>query len=376
MSESQDQPQSEPVSRVPESVESVSAADETQPASPSKPKTKPKQSGDAAKGLAVVAVLLALVAVALASYVAYQQQQNRQQSEAFQSTMQENLVVLDQRIDVQTLKQALIDESEAIDTRLILLEQQLRGSQQALLDLQDLMGRNDQGWLFAEAEYLLRIAIQRLDLMRDRDGSVAALLTADRRLAQLNDPALTDVRREFAKTIRALRDVSMVDRVGLALQLDEIIRTLEPMALSPALSQAEVLEAPTSEEERGWAQFPRALWEKVSSFVTVRRHDQAIGTLPDAQTEQHIYQMLRLRLEAARLAVMREDDERYHLELKAAQRWLAEYFHPDETTPLLQELATLDEQQLRSDMPDIHYLLDVLNSAKTLKAESVEATAP
>ncbi|MEC9482012.1 MAG: uroporphyrinogen-III C-methyltransferase, partial [Halomonas sp.] len=50
-------------------------------------------------------------------------------------------------------------------------------------------------WLYAEVEYLLRLANQRLQLERDVDGAISLLQTADQRLAAIDNPALTPVRR-------------------------------------------------------------------------------------------------------------------------------------------------------------------------------------
>lgn len=329
---------------------------------------KPASKSSGSNGLLILLVLMALGAGGWASFQGFQL---KQQLAAKTQVSEEQMATLGP--DVQRLSQALQDESQVIDDRLVLLEQQSRGTQQALLDMRELVGREDRGWLLADVEYLTRVAIYRLDLMRDVEGSIAALNTADQRLATLNDPTLTELRREYAKGMRLLKEAPRIDRVGLALQLDEMINGLEPMALAPALSQAAVVEedaAAAKADSRGWSNFPKALAEKLTGFVTVRRHDAPIAALPDAQTEQHVYQMLRLRLEAVRLAVMREDDARFHQELKAAQTWLKEYFHPSETEALLKELSELDALKLDLTLPSLTPLLKTLIAERKNKEVS------
>ncbi|NIR97783.1 MAG: enzyme of heme biosynthesis, partial [Gammaproteobacteria bacterium] len=67
--------------------------------------------------------------------------------------------------------------------------------QNSLEALHTELGRGRREWAIAEIEYYLRIANQRLQLLRDVDTATTALKLADQRLRALGDPALYEVRQ-------------------------------------------------------------------------------------------------------------------------------------------------------------------------------------
>ncbi len=91
---------------------------------------------------------------------------------------------------------------------------------------------DERDWLHAEAAYLLRLANQRLQLEGDVDGAAALLRTADARLVDADNPALTSVRREIASELAALDAVPRVDRTGIYLALNAQQERISGLRLS------------------------------------------------------------------------------------------------------------------------------------------------
>ena len=78
----------------------------------------------------------------------------------------------------------------------------------------ELRARTDapqRSWVRAEALYLLELGARRLRLEHDVPTAIAALESADARLATVSDPAVTEVRTQLARELTALRAVDVPD---------------------------------------------------------------------------------------------------------------------------------------------------------------------
>ena len=86
------------------------------------------------------------------------------------------------------------------------VQQQLQEQQDSnARELEQLASANQQDWLLAEAEYLLRLANQRLHLERDWNSALSMLQAADNVLAETHNPRTKAVRAAIAKEIPALK---------------------------------------------------------------------------------------------------------------------------------------------------------------------------
>src|SRR5690554_6547046 len=84
-------------------------------------------------------------------------------------------------------------------------------------------------WLLAEAEYLLRIANQRLLIEKDIKGALSALESADEVLSESDDIGVFPVRQQLAREVLSLRGIQGVDRTGMYLKLDAAIASLHDL---------------------------------------------------------------------------------------------------------------------------------------------------
>ena len=85
-------------------------------------------------------------------------------------------------------------------------------------------GANDrESWLLAEAEYLLRLANQRLIMAGDAASAQALLSSADNILRELDDAGLHEVRGAVADDLAAVRAVPQVDVEGIYLRLSALV---------------------------------------------------------------------------------------------------------------------------------------------------------
>ena len=346
--------------------ETPAQEEEAEAASVSPASDQPRRRGSAlALTLSLIAVLLAGGGLG-AGYWAWQhlRQQGASSTQSVDN-LDTQLKALQARIGAQASQHAV----DALHKQLAALEQQVKSQTQTLDTLnraveqgRTLAQRNQRGWSLAEVEYLMRIARYRLDLMHDYPGSIAALKAADQQLAALADPNLLPVRQALAKEIADLRDFKKPDRVGIMLELAQLgdhLKGLPPA--QPALGGAAVDATTPSAPRSGWKGLLDTVWTAISRHITVRHYDQPVQGAPAAETLLYMNQVLRLRLEAARVAVMRGNNQDYHNELKAALDWLGAHYAPQAATPIKQQLQSMLEHDIAPTPPDISASLKLLH---------------
>ena len=113
------------------------------------------------------------------------------------------------RANFQRQEQQLAEENVNLQER----EAELRA---AVADVHRRVGRSGTQWMIAEAEYLLRIANDRLILARDTNSARVALGLADQRLRDTKDPGWAGVREQIARDIARLSAFEAPDSAGIS----------------------------------------------------------------------------------------------------------------------------------------------------------------
>lgn len=246
------------------------------------------------------------------------------------------------------------------------LQQQRVEIRQALHAAQGRIEPDQADWSAAEAEYLVRFANERLQLVGDVGTAIRALEAAARRLADTSGSVWAEVREILVADIGRLREVRQPDPGALATRLFQLER--EVLGLRPVAAQDAAVK-PESEpqgsrplEERNLKTLLRDGMEGLKSVLVIRQHERPlrIGLPPEQQ--YFVYQNLRLQLAAARLALLRADQAAYQASLQSVAQWVREFFDPDSAAAraVLTEIAELKRIELRPELPDISASLDAL----------------
>ena len=226
---------------------------------------------------------------------------------------------------------------------------------QVLDQLSQEQDTDERDWLHAEAAYLLRLANQRLQLEGDVNGAAALLRTADARLVDAENPALTPVRREIANELAALDGVPQVDRTGLYLALNAQQEQVANLRLSQEIEERAVTsgieQPPTGTFQRQLARFGQEL----KDLVVIRHHDEALEALVTPEQESYLRQSLRLILEQSQLALLKEEQDLYQASLDKALGLLNDYYDTDReaTQNVIARLQELQQAEIKPELPDI-----------------------
>ncbi|MEM6545012.1 MAG: uroporphyrinogen-III C-methyltransferase [Pseudomonadota bacterium] len=237
---------------------------------------------------------------------------------------------------------------------------QLRALQQAQQDqqqrLNELSTDDRESWLLAEAQYLLRLANQRLIMTGDTESAEALLRSADNILRELDDADLHGLRSALASDLAAVRAVPKLDMQGLYLRLDALIRQTDALVLF------ELPERPserTTVDADNWrdrvVQGYELALQKLSEYIVVSRRDAPVETLMDPQYEGLVRQNMRMLLEQAQVAMISGNELLYRQSLERAQGWVSQFFKADEQSAVAmsEELTQLREQRVEVLLPDV-----------------------
>ncbi|WP_367394601.1 fused uroporphyrinogen-III synthase HemD/membrane protein HemX [Cupriavidus sp. Agwp_2] len=223
---------------------------------------------------------------------------------------------------------------------------------------QDLM-RNRDDWEIAEIQQLLTNAGQQLQLTGNVQVALAALQSADARLARTDKPQYNLLRRAIARDIARMKAVPDTDLTGAAIKLDEAINQIDALPLLSSERMLERTEADARKDAaagKGAASAPAAagttngwfsrLWnylrEEMAQVVRIRKVDDAEALLLSGDQGWFLRENVKLRLLNARLALLSRNEAVFRNDLAAAQAMIGRYF--DTKSRRVQGVLTLLRQ--------------------------------
>ncbi|OAL59003.1 hypothetical protein A6R74_09050 [Halomonas sp. ALS9] len=323
-----------------------------------------KSGGGKSGGLAIALVVILAIALVFVAWQGWQRLDSQQQrlDELAQQTegsaSQQAVSDLESRLDSgeaerdEALQSTLGDLRDEFDSYRSDVDETLG---QVLDQLSQEQDTDEREWLHAEAAYLLRLANQRLQLEGDVDGAAALLRTADARLVDADNPALTPVREAIANELAALDAVPQIDRTGLYLALNAQQQRISSLRLSQEIEEQAVTssieEPPTGTFQRQLARFG----EELKDLVVIRHHDEALEALITPEQESYLRQSLRLVLEQTQLALLNEEKALYDASIDKALQLLNDYYDTtrEETQSVITRLEELKQAEVKPELPDI-----------------------
>ncbi|HTF16202.1 MAG TPA: uroporphyrinogen-III C-methyltransferase [Burkholderiales bacterium] len=187
------------------------------------------------------------------------------------------------------------------------------------------LSRNRDEWVIAEIEQILTIASQQLQLTGNGQVALAALQSAEARLARSGRPQFLPLRKVFARDIERLKTAPGLDVPGIAVKLDQLIAGVDSL---PLVQEARPQATTAAKRE------PEGLWERLladflgelKQLVRIQNMEGADPALLSPPQAFFLRENLKLRLLNARLALLARDETTYRGDVKAAASWLERYF--------------------------------------------------
>lgn len=380
----------------PDPAESASAADSAEPDAagesgpPAGAGTADEKASRTAGSVAWIALFIALVAAAATGYAIVQDWRSERSaatesrdlaaaldrlrervaaSENSLETLENRAGDLDSETDslgngIDRLESRFDDKLELLDS----LPTRMRSLEDSMAALQGISAGARETWLIAEAEYYMQLANAQLQLARNPELALLALQMADERIRQLSDPGLIDVRRALADELAALEAMDKPDIEGATLTLASLARVVESLPVARAERAAEPGAVEPPEEESGIARFWASVKGAFSGLVKVTPPEQAEMPFLAPEAEGFLRTNLMLKLQVARLALLRGEQAVFEQSLDDARTWLREYFETGNTQvrSAIDTISEIRENIVTIDPPDISESLRLLRQYRTL----------
>lgn len=283
------------------------------------------EKGNTNNKLAMIAIAVSLLVAVLALALWFDVRNMRAQTHAIETQAQTSVAAEHEQ------RAALSAEARVRDQKLAARQESL---EQGMQGLREQLGREHHDWVVAESDYMLRFAQRRLLLEHDVRGALIALHSVDALLAEGANPLYLPVREQLRGEIQSLEALPRVDVDGIALELSGLSKQVDTLPLATA--RRDLASAPAEQQQPAAAEDPaesgflNTLWRGIKDMfrgmVTVRRVDQKIQPMLPPEQSYFLGQNLRLRLETARLALLRGDTAVYQENLKTAAAWISEYY--------------------------------------------------
>jgi len=269
-----------------------------------------------------------------------------------------------QRLLEDNLDKELVEQQEAIQSNLNNLAEQVDSNNARLLSLSSV---NRDEWKLQEAQYLLRLADQRILLEKDSQNAVALALSADDVLRDIDQADLVGVRKLLVEEIAVLKLAGVIDREGIYLRLSALANQIDAIPfIEPLGTQEEVLEEDVVPPDETFKQkITRNFYDllhKLGSYVRVRDHGKTINAVLPPSEQKYLQQNLRLMLEQAQVALLRNEENIYQESLVKAQNWINQYYSLNEkATAVLEELQALQKEEISPELTNFSNSTSALN---------------
>lgn len=317
--------------------------------------------------LSWINLVLMLGLFALAAYAGWLSWAQQQNTAAELAVLRDRVDQAQNNAAALSAKEAeLLAQAKALNDLSAQLQEQVAHNTDRLGKLP---GAERQDWLLAEAEYLLRMANQRLQLERDWDGALSMLQAADNVLTETRNPRLNPVRATLAKEMLALRTAPAIDLTGAVLRVQALQEQITQLPWIPdrliAEQPATEAEVPAADGDETWYW---QLWNSVSTslqgMIRIRERSAPVAAPLTPDQQYYLQQNMHLMLEQAQVALLRQQADLYQHSLKRVGGWLQDYLIVDDerTRAASNALQELQQWNVAPALPDISRSLQQLQT--------------
>lgn len=234
--------------------------------------------------------------------------------------------------------------------------QEAQNQQLALAAMYQELARSQDERVVADIEQTLLLAQQQLKLAGNVRAALIALEAAEARLARLGKPQFSNLQEAIGRDIARLKLLPAADIAGINARLDVLVQNVDKLKLATDLAPAEPSSQPPAAGDR-WQRLWQETWIELKQLVRVRRMDKTDLALVAPEQAWFLRENLKLRLLAARLAMLNRDEVTFKNDLAIAQDWVQRHFNPEDALTKsmlasLRELAALPVAQQEADLTD------------------------
>lgn len=272
-------------------------------------------------------------------------------------------------IEARALARQAQDIARDAAARQAVLEQRLSEVALQRTQLEDLMqslSRSRDENLVVEIESALRLAQQQTQLTGSAEPLLAALRTADQRLARAAQPRLARLRTSIGRDIERIRSTTVTDLPGLLARLDEVVRLVDELPVANAVPARALAESPRRADAPAstlwWERWRDAVLADARALVRVSRIDHPEAALLAPEQAFFLRENLKLKVLNARLSLLARQNDAARGDVAAAVANLNKYFDPASrrTQAVATQLQQVQAQVRSAELPRVDETMAVL----------------
>jgi uroporphyrin-3 C-methyltransferase len=266
-------------------------------------------------------------------------------------------------IEARALARQAQDLARDVAARQTVMESRLSEVALQRSQLEDLMqslSRSRDENLLVDVESALRLAQQQTQLTGSPEPLLAALRTADQRLARAAQPRLARLRASIARDSERIRSAAVTDVPGLLARIDDIVRQVDELPVANAVPARALTESPrrgaaSNGGAAWWQRWRDAVLEDARGLVRVSRIDQPEAMLLAPDQAFFLRENLKLKLLNVRLSLLARQNDAARNDVATATAALHKYFDPASrrTQAVATQLQQVQAQVRSAELPRI-----------------------
>lgn len=277
-----------------------------------------------------------------------------------------------QAVEARTLARQAQDVARDTAARLAVAEARLSEATLQRTQLEELMkslSRSRDENLVVDIESAIQLAQQQSQLTGSLEPLLAALRSADQRVARAAQPRLAPLQRAMARDVDRIKAATVADMPGLLVKLDELVRMADELPIAnavapatPASGRKAVTAAPMLE---WWERALAVLTDEARRLVRVSRVENPEATLLSPEQSFFLRENLKLKLLNARLGLLARQTEAARADLGSAIQALNRYFDTSsrKTQAALQLAQQVQAQMRNLELPRVDGTMAALATA-------------
>lgn len=222
--------------------------------------------------------------------------------------------------------------------------------------------------LVADIDSSIRLAQQQAQFTGSVDPMLAALKSADNRLARTAQPRLAPLQRAIARDVARIQATPLSDTPTLLLQLDELALLADDLPIANAVGLARPPETLARKPQEAISQWWLRVWAQlqaeVKDLVRVSKISEPEAALLSPEQSFFLRENFKLRILNARLGLLARQVEQARADLATASTVLRRYFAP-ESRKTQTAAALLQQVQMRMRTLELPRLDDTLAALST-----------
>ena len=332
---------------------------------------------DTGGGVTVLPALALVVALSVAGVMAVEWYQDRGADDALRREVAQRLAEMAARDQAAAARadQAAAALREA-EIKIGVLASKLaesQGQQIALEALYQELSRGRDEWVFAEIEQSVLLASQQLQLSANVRAALIGLENAEARLQRLEQPRYNALRRAIQRDIEKLKILPLADVYGTVARIDDALAAIDRLPLAmDARVRSEPAAAETPAGLPAWERLLREAWHELRQLVRVQRTGGEDVTLMPPEQAFFLRENIKLRLLAARVALLSREARSFQADLRAAAAALERHFDMNDgaVAATAAALRKLQVAQVEVAVPDLAETLDALRRLRPPRSKA------